>query len=448
MPGRTTSIFRDDPGPPAFRDRRQAGQRLAGLLAGLAGERPVVLALPRGGVPVAYEVAKALGAPLDVLVVRKIGAPGNPELAMGAIAEGNVRVFDTRTIASLLVSEPELEHAIIRAEAELQARLERYRSGEPGVPVAGRTVLVVDDGLATGSTAGAAVQALRDRGAQRIIVAVPVGALESAERLRGAADEVVCLAEPYFLDGVGAWYEEFGQVSDDTVTALLANLHQQPSPEALDATDWARSAVRIPLGPGPGLEADLSVPPHALGLVIFAHGTGSGRNSARNRHVAAQLNEQGLATLLLDLLTPEEELNRSNVFDVRLLAGRLLAATRWALEQEETAGLPIAYFGASTGAGAALIAAAQAGPTVKAVVSRGGRPDLAQDRLKEVRAPVLLIVGGEDSIVLELNRSAAEHLSCEYHLTVVPGATHLFEEPGTLDEVAEIAARWLLERLT
>jgi putative phosphoribosyl transferase len=190
----------------------------------------------------------------------------------------------------------------------------------------------------------------------------------------------------------------------------------------------------------------LGIPDRSHGLVVFAHGSGSGRLSPRNNHVAQALRTAGLGTLLLDLLTLEEERLRSNVFDIPLLAERLSHATDWAAEQPETAKLPIGYFGASTGAGAALAAAAD-DSRIAAVVSRGGRPDLAGDALARVRAPTLLIVGSRDEPVIALNRSAQERLTAESRLVIVPGATHLFEEPGTLDQVVNHAARWFLAHL-
>jgi putative phosphoribosyl transferase len=177
-------------------------------------------------------------------------------------------------------------------------------------------------------------------------------------------------------------------------------------------------------------------------VVVFAHGSGSSRHSPRNRFVAERLRQAGLGTLLLDLLTKREEMDRANVFDVDLLARRLEAATSWVHRQPEAAGLPIGYFGASTGAAAALWAAAEAVPPVAAVVSRGGRPDLAAGRLAMVRTPTLLIVGGMDGAVLRLNREAARLLAGEHSVAIVQGATHLFEESGALDEVAKLAAEW------
>ena len=434
-----------------FRDRREAGRALAEAVRSRELDDPVVFGLPRGGVPVAFEVAAALEAPLDVLVARKIGAPGNPELAIGAIAEGGVQVLDHALIRRLFVSHEELEHAIARATAELLGRVARYRRGAPPVSLEGRTAVVVDDGLATGSTARAALRAIRARGPRRVVLAVPVGARETVEAFRHVADEVVCVMVPEHLWAIGFWYLDFGQTSDREVTELLDLARGEPAdagaaPVPPDPPVLRPAAIALP-GAEASLAGDLAVPAGATGLIVFAHGSGSSRHSPRNRHVAMTLNRSGLATLLLDLLAPEEELDRHNVFDIPLLAQRLLAATTWAKDQPELGSLPIGYFGASTGAGAALWAAADAGERVGAVVSRGGRPDLAAPRLAEVRASVLLIVGGRDPVVVDLNRQALAQLHQGAQLTIVPGATHLFEEPGALDEVARLAADWFARHL-
>jgi putative phosphoribosyl transferase len=198
---------------------------------------------------------------------------------------------------------------------------------------------------------------------------------------------------------------------------------------------------------GEHVVGDLVVPEGASGLVLFAHGSCSSRHSPRNRQVAGALNAAGQATLLIDLLTLDEERHRANVFDIELLAERLVAATRWVRGQPDLCHLGVGYFGASTGAGAALWAAADLPDQVQAVVSRGGRPDLAAPRLAAVRAPTLLIVGGHDDIVIELNRQALAQLRCEAELEIVPGATHLFEEPGTLEAVQQRAADWFARHL-
>lgn len=203
---------------------------------------------------------------------------------------------------------------------------------------------------------------------------------------------------------------------------------------------------RVIVGPN-RLEGLLGQPVNAKGLVIFAHGSGSGRFSPRNNHVARRLEAADFATLLLDLLTPEEEADRRNVFDIRLLASRLLEANAWASKRPELSSLPVGYFGASTGGGAALAAASIAPDQVSAVVSRGGRPDLAGDALPLVKAPTLLLVGSRDEQVLELNRLAMRQMQCVVELSIVAGASHLFEEPGTLDEVVERAIHWFTVHL-
>jgi len=195
-----------------------------------------------------------------------------------------------------------------------------------------------------------------------------------------------------------------------------------------------------------GLPGRLTLPESSIGLVLFAHGSGSSRFSPRNIFVASVLHEAWIGTLLFDLLTPQEEIDRTNVFDIRLLADRLMAAMRFVAQHEQTRHLPIGLFGASTGAAAALVAAAER-PGVAVVVSRGGRPDLAGPALAQVHAPTLLIVGGNDVEVLLLNRQALAALPCEKRLAIVPGATHLFEEPGALEEAARVAAEWCARHL-
>ena len=195
------------------------------------------------------------------------------------------------------------------------------------------------------------------------------------------------------------------------------------------------------------LEGILVVPAGASGLVIFAHGSGSSRLSPRNSFVANALNDRGLATLLFDLLTEQEAADRANVFDIPLLGARVAEAVQWARDSERTGSLKIGLFGASTGAAAALVAAKQMPQAISAVVSRGGRPDLAHDALALVRAPTLLIVGGADHVVIALNEQAFEKLACEKKLEIVPGATHLFEEPGTLEQVIDLAGGWFNSHL-
>jgi putative phosphoribosyl transferase len=435
-----------------FINRMDAGRQLAQLLLSLRGEDVVVLGLPRGGVPVAFEVAHAVGAPLDVITVRKLGVPFQPELAMGAIGEGGVRVINEPVMRMASVSEKELAAVEERERAELERRARRFRGDRPRIPLSGRTVVIVDDGIATGSTARAACRVARAQGASHVVLAIPVAPPHSVAELRDVADEVVCVETTEWFFAIGQFYADFSQVSDDEVVALLdraaAGFAPAPAPVGAEVGDppGRDEEVTVPVGPV-SLAGHLTLPQQPKGLVVFAHGSGSSRHSPRNRFVASVLNEAGLGTLLFDLLTPAEEMQRAKVFDIELLAQRLVEVTRWARRQPGVADLRIGYFGASTGAGAALWAAADPGADVDAVVSRGGRPDLAAPRLAAVSAATLLIVGGHDEAVLELNRLALAQLQCECRLAVVPGATHLFAEPGTLEEVARLAREWFVDHL-
>lgn len=430
-----------------FSERRDAGRRLAERLRHLRSEDPVVVALPRGGVPVAAEVAHALGAPLDILAVRKLGAPGQPELAVGAVTEDSVGVLDQRMARATALSDADLDVTLQRESTELERRARVYHAACSPVDVEDRTVIVVDDGLATGLTDLAAVRAMRGRGARRVVVAAPVGSRAAAELLATEADDVVCAFIPRELHSVGQWYADFGEVTDEEVLAVLAGAPHHAAPPTPDERGVAvREDVVFELPDGE-LHGELVVPDGARGLVVFAHGSGSGRQSPRNRTVAALLHAHGLATLLFDLLTEMEATDRRWIFDIPLLAERLAEVVHWSRDHPATRELPVGLFGASTGAGAALVAAAALGPVIRAVVSRGGRPDLAGERLEDVWAPTLLIVGSRDESVLVLNRMAAERLAGPHELDVVEGAGHVFEAPGALERVADLAAQWFATHL-
>ncbi len=435
-----------------FEDRVDAGRQLGRRLAGLRGQDVVVLGLPRGGVPVAFEVAAALDAPLDVIVVRKLGLPYQPELAMGAIGEGGAKVLEEHVLAHSRVDDAELRAVEDHERAMLEARVVRFRKGRSRLDLTGRIALVVDDGIATGSTARVACRIARQQGAARVILAVPVAPAETLAALT-EADDVVCLATPPQFTAVGYHYRDFSPTEDDEVVKLLdlaaERLKGQPSAPRDAAAGPAADTdeeVRIEAA-GVLLEGHLHVPVPARGVVLFAHGSGSSRHSPRNRYVAGVLQQAGLGTLLLDLLTPAEEHDRANVFDIPLLARRLSAATDWLAGRADTATSAVGYFGASTGAAAALWAASGPSARVAAVVSRGGRPDLAGPRLSGVLAPTLLIVGSFDHEVLELNRRAKAMLQCPNQLAVVQGATHLFEETGTLAAAAILARDWFVRYL-
>lgn len=429
-----------------FKDRADAGRRLARRLADQDLHRPVVLALPRGGVPVAAPVAAALDCPIVPFVARKIGAPGHAELGIGAVAEGEEHPVVLSAASRMGLSTEDLSTLARQEKMEIARQVDAFRGGQPLPDLKEHDVVVVDDGLATGVTAEAALRAVRRKRPHRLLFAVPVCAPDTAERLRPLADELICLAAPASFGAVGEWYERFEQTSDEEVRHIVGARDEEPP------VDREEREISVELPGGQTLRGDLTVPEHAVAAVLFAHGSGSSRRSPRNRMVAGMLQDRGLATLLMDLLTEDEhaqDLRTGRLrFDIDLLAQRLQLSTDRLSQDPSAHGLPLGYFGASTGAAAALVATPACRGKVEAVVSRGGRPDLAGDHLDEVVAPTLLIVGSRDTTVLELNRQALARLGPASELAVVQGASHLFEEDGALEEVGELAAHWLLRHLT
>ena len=421
-----------------FRDRDDAARQLASALERYRESRPVVLAIPCGGVAIGRVIADAFDGELDVVLVRKLGAPGNPELAIGAVDERGL------TMLNEYARWADVDEAYIAEEAKRQLALirirrARYGAGESSPDLAGRTVIVVDDGLATGSTMIAALKAARAQGPAQLICALPVAARDSLAHVSRFADAVVCLATPSPFRAVGRYYRNFAAVDDAQVIDMLSPSHV--------TADLLRSTVEIRVG-AVLLEGDLVSPPHARGLVIVADGSGSSRANPRNRSVATALNARGFATLMLELLTEKEDRDRNAQFDIPLLAHRLHAGVQWSRAHADVHELPLGLLGASTGAAAALVVAADRTGDIAAVVSWSGRPDLAGvQRLARVQAPTLLIAGGADDAVLYLNRIARAAMRATVELAVIPDATDRIEEAGALDHAASRAGDWFVRWL-
>ena len=416
-----------------------------------------MLGLPRGGVPVALEVARALGAPLDVIVVRKLGVPYQPELAMGAIGEDGVRVVNDE-----VVRHARHHRRGVRCRGgDRTDRARTPRTTVPGRPAAGPAA---SDGPRSWSTTASRRGRRRWPPARspaptvrhawcwrcrwhhlvRRSASAPTSTSWSAWRCRSGS--------PPWASGTRTSRRRPTSRSSIASPAARPSLPGRPAilrPESRHDPLACDEEVQIRGRGDPSRRTPHHSTDPATGIVVFAHGSGSSRHSRRNRFVAEVLNRAGLGTLLFDLLTADEETGPGE--RVRRRAARPTTHRRdpgGAERSRSTAGRPIGYFGASTGAAAALWAAATLGADVDAVVSRGGRPDLAGSRLADVTAPTLLIVGSRDEAVLGMNRHAQARLRCENRLAVVPGASHLFEEPGTLDEAAELARDWFVDHLT
>lgn len=393
-----------------FRDRRDAGRRLAEELDWLRGEDVVVLALPRGGVPVAAEVSAALGAPLDVLAVANVELPGEAGLAMAAVGEGGVDVVLDEVVRLAGVPRLVLAQAQQHAREALEGEVAAFREVVPDLPLAGRVALVVGDGAVTGATARAACRVARARRAERVVVAVPVAAPEVLAVLQEEADVVRALYAPAAFTGLEDWYADLAPLTAAQVRAALLAATDAPAVVDLTAVGEALTVVASPRGLAVLAGPDLG----ALG---------------------GALRRQGWTTLALPDL-PEGEEGRE----------RLVSATLGALEQPGCVGLRVGWVGIGPAVRTLLEAAAEPGAQVEAVVGIGGRPDLARAVLPNVAAPTLLLAGARDRRAQEHARAALSWMRCDSDLFVVPGA-----DPGDPDPVAlpaERTAGWLAHHLT
>ncbi|PXX71631.1 putative phosphoribosyl transferase [Nocardia tenerifensis] len=426
-----------------FRDRHDAGHKLGAHLQSLADPDVAVLGLPRGGVPVAYEVARLLGAPLDVVGVRKLVVPHCKKLIFGAVGEDGIRIINTRVLRQARMSAEQMASVERHEIVQMRRELDYFRSGAARVPLRGKTVIVVDDGISTGSSARAACRVARHAAARRVVWAVPVGAELALDALRPIVDELVCLSAPTQTVDTRQWYERLGPVEESTVAGLLRREAEIRCPGAELADPPLRDEEVLLTLDRYDLAARLTIPARPIGIIVLAHGGANSARSPQTLSLAAVLNRAGLATLLVGLLTPIERLQRSRLLDIARMSRRLVGAARWATGQRYLTRLPIGLYGAGIGAGVALSAATDPLIGVAAVVSRGGRPDLAGVALIDVTAPTLLIVAGQDAAARELHRIAQAAIPGECVLMDMPDGPDVFPEDG-----ANAVRDWFVAKLT
>src|SRR5579875_630976 len=422
-----------------YADRHDAGRRLGALLADRRFEDPLVVGIARGGMPVAAEVAHALGAPLDIVIVRKIGAPWNRDLAIGAVAEGDLVMVDERAVAELGLCAQEVDEAVARALEELARTIDRLREGRPRIGVRGRSVILVDDGLATGRIAQAAIRALRERGALHITLALPVGAPESVQALADSVDEALCAATPQHLRAIGDWYADFRATSDEEMLALLAG-HSGAA---------ARSAL-ISSEPGISAHGDLIVPWSAPGhgVIVFAPSGPSHAEAQLTAELAGVLERSGFGTLSLDWPQIDSPSRGERSEDVQITAQLMRAATDWLRSQPESARLPIGYVGGGAGAAGALVAAAQLRSALGALVALAPRLELTGGAIALLEAPTLLVVPEQDRELLAICHAAREAMQCESRIALLPGRSPLALDRRARESLAPIVTDWLARHIS
>lgn len=416
-----------------FTDRSEAGRRLAERVRPYAVSDPLVLALPRGGVPVGAELARRLDADFDVLVVRKIGLPGHPELGVGAIAEDGRVLFDDQALARMRVPRQALAGTVDAERAELDRRRRVYRGERPPPNIAGRDCVVVDDGVATGGTARAALRMVRQAGPAQLVLAVPVASREAIAMLKEEADAVVVLGVPDNFRAVGEWYRDFDQLSDGHVTAIMSEVgrsHSRPG---------TARGVRVRAG-DVYLDGDLTLPAVLRGAVVLSFG--EARGDPRWRAIASVLQRAGYATLMLDLLVGDERSSVGGGAATDVLGERLSSAVTWLRRATDAASDPVGVLGSGAAAPAALVTAAQRPGDVAAVVVHGGRIDLAEPALPDVRAPVLVMLESRDSFVRELGEWARGRMGGPTDLKVMSGAEQLLRGAQEWRQVAVETQDW------
>lgn len=420
-----------------FRNRIDAGQRLAESLKGYQGSDAVVLGIPRGGVPVAAEVARSLGLPLDVAVARKLGAPGQPELAIGACTANGGLYLNDDLIHDLGVGEAYLDREVERKRAEARDRELRFRGGRPSPALTGRIVILVDDGLATGATIRAAVQSVRRAGPSKLVAAVPVGAPESCASLRGEVDELVCLWEPDGFMAVGQFYRDFSPTEDDEVERILREASRDTHREVTFRNSRGRRLAGTLL-----LPRDAERPP----VVLFAHGFNSSRRSSRNLMIAERLVASGIAAFLIDFTGHGDSEGDIRDATVEQMADDLRSAIDYISAEAAVDAERIGLSGSSSGG---IVSAREAAwdERVRVLVLRSVPAEDLFEAAARIRATTLVIAGANDIPIVEEDRALADVIAGPHHFDVVPHAGHLFERPGEMERVTDLSVDWFVSHL-
>jgi len=425
-----------------FRDRIDAGQRLADALRPYQRGDAVVLGIPRGGVPVAAEVARILGLPLDVVVARKLGAPGQQELAIGAVTANGGLYLNHDLIRDLGVNQAYLDSEVERKRAEARDRERRFRGGRPSPALASRIAIVVDDGLATGATIRAAVQSVRHAGPSKLIVAVPVGAPESCASLRSEVDELVCLWIPDDFMAVGQFYDDFSPTKDDEVERILrAASSHTPATDATREVTFRNSRGRRLVG--------TLLLPHAVErppVVLFAHGFNSSRRSSRNLMIAERLVTSGIAAFLIDFTGHGDSEGDIHDATVEQMTDDLRSAIDYISTETAVDAEYIGLSGSSSGGIVSILEAAHDERVHVLVLRSVPAGDLFEPAAR-IRATTLVIAGEADIPIVEEDRALAEVIAGPHRFEVIPHAGHLFEGPGEMERVSDLSVDWFVSHL-
>lgn len=429
-----------------FHDRTDAGQQLVGQLERFRGSDAVVLAVPSGGVIVGSEVAKGLGLRMDVAVVREVRLERDPSLVLAVVAEGGEQIIDDDAVEALEASPSELWGALTSQRAEIARRVELYRLRRFHVDLHGFIAIVVLDVLDDPLLAALACRVARLRGASRVVIAAPIGTADIFTDLEEHADEITLLESPEEVGDAQEHFDRFDLVSDSVVLDHLdASVERDGEPDppltTVDHVSDLRVEPVVMLCDGAALRGIVMLPHSATGVVVFVHGAGSDAGSPRDELIATTLAEVGIASVRFDLLT-EFERYRNLEIDPRTMVDRLSGVIAWVRRQVDLRSLPLGLNGANSGIIGVLALAAEPGADIVAIVSRGGKPDELATSIHDVITPALFIVGGADESILEANRATALLIDAPSEISVIPGASHRFVEPGALEMVADITRDW------